>query len=154
MKKRLTILTLLIFSFILIGFVHAEEKNLAEFNIDSFNCQQVKDMSTSQDFILPSFIPYTNEIFNVYLEDNFLVGITLEEKKLTEIFCEEKEEKTYDIKIKNEQTIRDIVKSENQLDEFLNKKSSGEIEIKGATFGKNFKQFFVNMGLKIASWFN
>ncbi len=145
---------LLILCFGMLGLVSAQENNGLGVNIGDLSCNQIAFLVSHLNATIPSFVPYTNEVFNFYIGEEFFAEIVLEEKQVKEAFCEVNEERTYDVYIKDIQTIKDISDSENPLDEYHSKKSAGEIQIKGATFGKSVKQFFVNIGLKIVGWFN
>lgn len=105
---------------------------------------------------LPSAVPFSNEIFNLYTGENssvILGSLKIENKKIKSLDCKENENVTMTIYIKDKKTINDILNSEDMLESYLDKKSSGELIIKGASFSKKTKLFFANIGARIASWF-
>ena len=95
------------------------------------------------DFQIPDFVPYSDEIFNLYIQEENLSGsIIIENSSFKSIACENNKNATYEIHIKNLNTVEDIVKSEDFLGTYNEKIGNNEIEIKGVTVGKKIKMVF------------
>ncbi|MCW8965403.1 MAG: hypothetical protein OQK82_01755 [Candidatus Pacearchaeota archaeon] len=121
-------------------------------DFDNF-CQNI-DQNELSNIEVPSYIPYTDEIFNFYVKEEILNGsIILENKTVTSANCQENQNPTYNIYIKNLETIKDFADSNNTLELYNQKIKNKEIEIKGATLTKKIKMAFINLLIKIASWF-
>ncbi len=149
MKKLLTILIILL----IVPFVYAnnetagsEGKELCDYIFTKTNIE----MGTS----VPKMIPYKNERFNVFTNEDELVGhLIFENGLVTSYNCESIEEPTYNVIVKGKSTIDDIMDSESPI-KVLNKKlGNKEIDLKGVTFGKQFKGFMTKLGLSIVSVF-
>ncbi|HIG95087.1 MAG: hypothetical protein QT05_C0046G0003 [archaeon GW2011_AR13] len=128
-----------------------------------FELSSLKDLCSQSEKInneianteLPSGVPYKNEIFNLYEgEETYIASLVIKENKIESFGCEMNENPTYNIYIKDVQTLKEIIESNAPLKIFNEKKSNGDIQIKGVTAGKKFKQFWINFGLKIAGWFS
>lgn len=116
-------------------------------------CQNV-NLSMFEDFNVPSFVPYQDEIFNFYIiEENLSGSFEISKGKVTSLSCEENGNMTYNVYIDKFSTIEEISESENSFGTYNEKVASGQIEIKGATFGKRLKIAFTEFVLKIISWF-
>ncbi len=103
---------------------------------------------------VPKMIPYKNERFNVYTNENELVGhLIFEDGLVTSYNCEAIEEPTYTVMIKGKQTINDIMDSESPIKVLNQKLNNKEINLHGVNFGKQFKGFMSKLGLSIASVF-
>jgi len=75
-------------------------------------CNQV-DNNQLKDFEIPSYIPYSDEVFNYYiLEENLNGSIVIENSKFTSINCQENENPTYTIYIKNINILKEIQEAE------------------------------------------
>lgn len=149
MKKRFNIL--LIF-FLLVGMLGLVSS--IDFDLGDIQCEDL--MASKEEVVgqeIPSQIPYSNEVFEIFFQETLFGSITLEEKIITDLSCSENNESTYEIWIKDSSVIEDIANSENPLEELNKKLSNEEIDIKGKTFGKKIKLFFTKIILKIASWF-
>lgn len=145
--KKIVLLICAIFLFSLSGVLGEESDN----NI----CNYLKDdLGLKEGLNLPSQIPYSNEIFNIYTKENTPIGhIEIKDKTIVSIGCDVKDKSTFNIYIKDKQTISDIASSTDQLSELNKKIKSKDLEIKGASFGKKIKGAFTRLGLKIAGWF-
>lgn len=103
---------------------------------------------------LPSFVPFSNEIINLYLGDSAVIGhIILKDKVLSSMECTEHEDATFIVHIENSQTLYDIQKGESRLKVLVEKLDSDEISVEGTTFGKKVSWFFAKAGMRIGSWF-
>lgn len=146
MKRVIFCFTLLILSFSLTNATTLEEFEKACENLSS---EQLNE------FEIPSFVPYKNEIFNIYLlEENLNTSLILEDSQIKEIKCQENQKPTYNVYIKNLNTIKDFQNSSDFLELYNQKTKNKEIELKGATFTKKLKLTFTKIALKIASWFS
>ena len=103
---------------------------------------------------LPGFIPYKNDVFNVYDLEGTPVGhITLVQGEITAVDCTVVEEPTNNVFVKNGAVIDDIKASENSAKTYQEMKRDGFISIKGVHFKNKVKTGFVNIGLFFASLF-
>lgn len=103
---------------------------------------------------LPSFLPYKNEVFIAYQNENVIGHVQLKDGVITSINCNNTNETaTYTVTVKDLQTVKDVFESNNTADIFNEKQSNDDIIVKGETFTKSVKLFFTNVGIKIASWF-
>jgi hypothetical protein len=119
-------------------------------------CSDAMDQLTiTEGATIPDFIPYKNDVMNVYTGENETVGyVAIEDGKLAAFACNESSpDYTYRVYIESAQTIEDIVIADAPADALDDKMSEGEIRIEGRTFGKKVKSFFTRIGIKIASWF-
>ena len=103
---------------------------------------------------IPTQIPYSDEIFNVYISDEIFGYLELENSTITAFDCLENENKTYDVYIKDSEVFEDFLNSTDMVKSLNEKLSNKEIQIKGASFTKKVKMFFTKLGLKIMGWFS
>ena len=127
-------------------------------SLEMISCEQAKDVFSrdSENFTIPSGVPFKNEVFNVYIDDEFFLSTELVDKEISEIVCESSEEVTYNVYVKSK-LILDVMGNEeeiNPIDFYNQKRKSGELEIKAVGFMRKIKMGFINFGLKIASWFS
>lgn len=159
MKKLFGVFILSLF---LIGFVVAINSDFPsifgeenEIDLNALGCVTLS--SYKSEFVgteIPNRIPCGNEIFNIYISEDFFGSLKIVEHKIQDFVCKENENNTYDIFIKDYSTILGAIESGDKMNYFSEKLNKGEIEIKGVTFGKKFKLFFTKIGLKIANWFS
>lgn len=108
-------------------------------------CQVLKDSGRSPvGESIPESAPFTDEVFNVYVSEDFYASINLTNKSVTGFECSENENATYNARIEGESVINDFRNSDNLLDTYNAKRESGEIEIEGTNFGRNLKIKVVN----------
>ncbi|MBT6690000.1 hypothetical protein HN903_04495 [archaeon] len=107
-----------------------------------------------EEFVIPSGIPFGDDILDIYVDEGFVVSFELVEKKLTGVSCEVSEDVDYNVYI-SEELAGDI--SEGNLvmsvDLYNEMKDSGDLEIDAVGFGKSVKLGLVNFGLWVAGWF-
>ena len=163
MKLNNIYLVLVVFS-LCISFVSAEILDKSSENIltmeilENISCGQVKS-AFDVDYInytIPDGIPFKNEFFNVYIDDEFFVFAKLTDKKLTEVLCDESKESTYNVYITRDFIMDTYSKFPDidTIDYYNQNKKSGELKIEAVGFGRKLKMGFINFGLKVASWFN
>ena len=102
---------------------------------------------------IPEQIPYSNEIFNIYIAGEIFGNLVLVESIVDDFSCTENPERTYDIYIKDFSVLSDFGETADPFGMFQEKLKNKDIEIKGVSFGKKTKMFFTKVGLKIAGWF-
>ena len=138
-----------------------EEMGANSLEVETFemiSCEQAKE-GFNKDFAnyeVPKAVPFKNDVFNVYVDDEFFVSAELVDKKIGELSCEFSNEATYNIYISSG-LVAEIGGSNekiNPIDFYNQKRKSGELEIKAVGFVRKIKMGFINFGLKIASWFN
>lgn len=131
MKKVVLFLGVLIISFSFISAIDGSDFEMF--------CQHT-NVSNFEQFQIPSYVPYNNEIFGFHiLQENFSGSLELKDGKVVSVSCEENKDKTYDIYIQNLTTIEDFQNSGNPLGVFNEKLGDGEITVKGVSFGKKVK---------------
>ncbi len=149
MKKLLTILIiLLIVPFVYAGneTTNSEGKELCDYIFAKTNIE----IGTS----VPKMIPYKNERFNVFTNQDEPVGhLIFEDGLVTSYNCEQIEEPTYNVIVVGKSTIDDIRDSESPIKALNEKLGNKEIDLNGVTFGKQFKGFITKLSLSIASIF-
>jgi hypothetical protein len=148
MKKKIIFGT--IFIILLLGFVNAlTESELNQISCSTFESGKSEIIGTE----IPEQIPYSNEIFNIYIGDEIFGNIVIIESIISDISCTENENRTYDIYIKDYSVLTSFGETDDTFGMFQEKLKNKEIEIKGVSFGKKTKMFFTKIGLKIAGWF-
>jgi|GEM_PF-1242162 hypothetical protein len=130
---------------------------LGEDGVD-YDCGEVR-IGFNKDYLnysIPEKVPFDNELFAVYVDDEFFATFELVEKDITEMTCEIFGEVTYNIYITSE--LVDELQSgdlgEDAIGFYNEKKKSGELRIDAVGFMKRLKLGFINFGLKIFGWFN
>lgn len=127
-------------------------------NFEMISCEQAKE-SFNKDFAnyeVPRAVPFKNDIFNVYVDDEFFVSAELVDKKIGELSCEFSDEATYNVYLSSN-LIAEINEGKEEINfiKYYNeKRKNGELEIKAVGIGRKIKMGFINFGLKIASWFS
>ena len=132
-----------------IGIVIAED--FSNFSFKQMECMSIlpfKNEIVGQS--IPDQIPVSNEIINLYIAGENYGYIQIDNKTITEMNCSENEDATYDILISSEKTLSDIYSAEDKMDMVIQKFNDKEIQLKGKTFGKKIKAFFLKIGIK---WF-
>jgi hypothetical protein len=141
MKKSILLLSVFLF---LTGFVMAIDFN----KVECSTLLLFENEIIGQE--IPDKIPFSNEIINIYIAEENYGYIQIKDKQIVDLDCSENEEATYDFFIKNKEVINDIALSENKTSTFLEKFNDKDIELKGKTFSRKVKAFFVRIGIK---WF-
>lgn len=105
---------------------------------------------------VPEEVPFKDEILDVYLDDVFLVSLSLEDGKFQEIGCNESSDVTYRIYVKKELIlgVRDMEDDFSPIDFYLENTKNGNLGVEPVGFGKKVKFWFINLGIRIASWFD
>jgi len=103
---------------------------------------------------IPGGIPFSDDVFNFYIDDEFFVSFVLEDKKIASVGCEVSEDASYNV-YASEELIEDLSgydSGEGVVDFYNKKRASGDLDIVAVGFGKKLKLGFINFGLKIAGW--
>lgn len=154
MKKTLFLGILMII--MITGLVSAiTEPTLTSTNYDKSLCNKLLDVATV-DKTMPKFIPFKNEVFDVYNLKNEAVGhVKIKDGIIVETQCKlsDEDKATYDVFIKSSETIDKIEEAESPSKAYQDAKKEGDIIIKGKSFSKGLKIGFINFFAKIASWF-
>ena len=119
-------------------------------------CEYIKtDLKAEVGKTIPSFIPFKNEKLNAYTLDNDPIGnAIMENSKIKSIECTKTiDDPTIEVFIKDKQTLMDIKESTKKADTINQKIKDKEIIIKGITFTKKIKTFFMKLGIKISALF-
>jgi uncharacterized membrane protein len=103
---------------------------------------------------LPSFIPYKNEIFNIYTNDDLEIGyLEIKDGTIQKFECNMHDKPTYKVFIQGLETFEKIESSDDPIGTLNTMISNKEIKIEGQTMFKSMKKTLSNLLLKIASWF-
>lgn len=167
MKKEFFSVVLFIF---LVGFVSAgffddifggitgnvvlEEE---DFLYENFTCEDSKEVFDNEyiNYEIPGAIPFSDDVFDVYVDDKFILSFELVDKKITSLECEVSDEVSYRVYISSDLIDEVILDAPDDVVGFYNeKRESGELEIKAVGFFNKLKIGFINFGLKIAGWFS
>lgn len=149
MKRGLTIA----FVFIL-ALTFTQALSLSTIEVNQLSCATFE--STKNTFIgmeIPEEIPYGDEIFNIYFGGEIFGYLEIEENKIKDLGCEENPEMTYSVYIKDYSTLREFIDVEKPIELLKEKLKNGEIEVKGASFGKKLKWGFTRFGLNFVKAF-
>jgi len=117
-------------------------------------CAQMIDLAKPGEY-LPSFLPYKNEVFNVYdLNNNPAGHITIENRMVVSSGCTLADDPTYTIYVEDGQTIKDIRESSDSAEAYIDNIKSGTLDIEGQSFWRKFKGSMTNGFAAVASWFS
>lgn len=104
---------------------------------------------------LPEQIPFSNEVFVVFIDSNLIASVKLEDKEITSFDCSNETEPTFEIylssSIFNEEEM--LLLNENPIQFYSDNKKSGDIKIKANGFFQSIKLGFMNFSIKVADLF-
>jgi len=112
-----------------------------------------KIMENGLGIKIPSGVPFSDEIFEVSVDSEVFGYFEFRNKGLFGFFCEEVKGVTYLVDLNSSLLNVDFEEVEDFVGFYNEKKKSGEIVIKGVSFGKKFKLGVLNFGAKILGWF-
>ncbi|MCF7910452.1 hypothetical protein K9L16_02150 [Candidatus Pacearchaeota archaeon] len=144
MKKILAF----IFALFLLSFLVAGEANENSSICNKFTQEDI------ENFQIPSFVPFSTEKINLFIEDNFEAGVILEDKNIKEISCLEIGNPSYEVYISNSSIIREFQESKNPLELYNKKIKSKEIIIQSQKFTNSIKIKFLNFLSRILGFFS
>lgn len=126
--------------------------------VEGNECDKAKFIFDEQysGYAVPEAIPFSDDIFDVYVDDVFFAGFDLFDKKVSGMRCEASEDVSYNIFVTSG-LLMEISESGSDLDfvEFYNqKRDSEELRIEAVGIGKKMKLGFINFGLWVAGWFS
>ncbi len=125
-----------------------------DFDVDSSCEEVVSGFGEGSDFVIPDGIPFSDDVFDVYLDDEFFASFELKEKKLESVQCEAREDVSYDVFISSS-LLSELEGFDGDVVDFYNeKKASGDLKIDAVGFGKSVKLGLINFGLWVAGWFS
>ncbi|MGM5485380.1 MAG: hypothetical protein ACQEP1_05930 [Nanobdellota archaeon] len=101
---------------------------------------------------VPGFIPYKNEVVDVYLNDTFVAQSEINNREVGNISCESEKESTLDVQVKNASVIEDIAVSDSPLSA-LEKEIGDGIKLEPKTRSTKIRNFLFKVEMKVASWF-
>jgi hypothetical protein len=147
--KRLSVLFLIV---VCVGFVSA-----GSFSVDS-NCSDIKAIFDKEDFDFqfPDAFPFGDDVFDVYLDDGFLVSFELVSDEISGVGCEVSESVNYNVFVTSGfvEKIESSSLDSGFIDFYNDNKASGDLKIEAVGIGKKLKLGFINFGLKVAGWFS
>ena len=84
---------------------------------------------------IPKQVPFTNDIFSLYIAEEPIASLSIEEKLIKDIICGSvSEDTTYNIYISGVDIFYELGEETNYIDFYKEKKKSGAIKIKGVGF--------------------
>ncbi|MFA5485067.1 MAG: hypothetical protein WC260_02345 [Candidatus Pacearchaeota archaeon] len=137
--------------------VNFELNNLISLLSESNACELIKDEMESElvGFTLPKQIPFTNEVFVIFIDSNFIGNVKLENKEVTSFDCSSEIKSNFEVHLSSSIFTEEQMEllKESPVDYYLNNKKDGNIKIKANGFVRGIKLGFINFGVKIASFF-
>ncbi|MDD3994058.1 MAG: hypothetical protein PHX15_02595, partial [Candidatus Nanoarchaeia archaeon] len=131
--------------------------NLSSFINHPKACDLIKSQLESEivGVILPKEVPFSNEVFIVFIDTNLIASVKLENKEITSFDCSNESEPTFEIYLSSSIFSQEQVKllNENPIKFYLENKKVGNIEIKANGFMQGLKLGFMNFGIRIANLF-
>ena len=116
----------------------------------NITCQEIKPFTAGViGTEIPSKLPYKNEKFDLYVNNNFMGKIVIQNGNVTDFSCSNQQDRTYDIYVRDFSVLLSFSNGFD-VNTFKQKLNSGEIVVKGVGFGKKIKWFFSKLALK---WF-
>ncbi|MBN1175324.1 hypothetical protein JXA48_01645 [Candidatus Woesearchaeota archaeon] len=103
---------------------------------------------------LPSYIPFTYDSFNFYLNGTPVAYLKLEDKKITTIECGAVDYPEYELHVSGIAAIEQLTSSDYPMETYRELKRSGDIKFVGTSFGRMIKVGFLHTALSIMSLFN
>jgi len=107
-----------------------------------------------QNLELPSFVPFTYDTFNFYIDESPVASITLEDKKITTIKCEAIEYPDYELFISDVSIIEKLTSAEYPIETYRELKKNEDIRLHGTSFGRMVKVAFLNFAVTMMSLFS
>ena len=125
-----------------------------DYNIE---CEEAKTIFDEKylNYEIPGGIPFSDDVFDVYVDDDFFASFELREKKVLGVSCESSDDVSYNVYVDSD--LIDEVSDDlgvKVVDFYNEKKKSGELKIEAVGFGKKLKLGFINFGLRIIGWFS
>ena len=93
---------------------------------------------------LPGGVPFSNEVFNIYLADEIVGSIVLKDKKIDSVSCDEDDDSTYNVYVESEDVVDDIMAADDKIDEYNKKRRDGSLRIDAVGFFRTIKLGFMN----------
>lgn len=127
-------------------------------NFGEFDCASAKVIFNEKysDYMIPGAVPFTTDVFDVYVDGAFFASFELKEKKVVGMGCEKGEDVSYNIYVTY--ALIEEISSENEnfnpVDFYNEKKKSGDLRIEAVGFINGLKVGFINFGLWIAGFFS
>lgn len=122
------------------------------------SCSEIKTAfgEGGLDFQIPGGVPFSDDVFSVYIDEEFLVSFELVDKKLEGVECEASGDVSYNVFVSGKllDELRDGSSDVSFVDFYNEKKASGDLKIEAVGIGKKLKLGFINFGLKIFGWFS
>lgn len=138
-------IALFAFFFSLVPFVAAQHE-ICSYVVDERN--------VTAGMVIPSFLPYPNDRFMLYTQDEELIGhVIIRNREIVSIDCTEIDTPTFVVSIKDLSTVQHLFTSQTPVSTLDSYIAQQHIRFEGQSFGKKTKQFFTRVGIKIASWF-
>lgn len=102
---------------------------------------------------LPSYVPFTYDSFNFYLNGTPVAYLKLEDKKITTIDCGAVDYPEYELHVSSVSAIEQLTSSDYPFETYRELKRSGDIKFVGTSFGRMVKVGFLNTAIGIMSLF-
>lgn len=103
---------------------------------------------------LPSYLPFTYDSFNFFLNGTPVAYLKIEDKKITTIECGAVDYPEYELHISSISAIETLTSSDYPMETYRELKKSDDIKFVGTSFGRMIKVGFLHTALGIMSLFN
>ena len=106
-------------------------------------------------YSIPDNVPFSNEVLNFYVDEEFFVSMVLINKQVESVSCDLIEDFGYSVFVSRGLFLEVENLSGSDFVDFYNeKRDSGELRVEAAGFGGKVKLGLIDLGLKIAGWFS
>lgn len=124
-------------------------------SIEDIECEDAKVVFDDKylNYEIPGGIPFSDDVFDVYIDDEFFVSFELVDKKISGMSCDVSEDVSYNVYVSLD-LIEQVDGVEDYVEFYNEKKKNGELVIDAVGFGKSVKLGFINFGLWVAGWFS
>jgi hypothetical protein len=105
------------------------------------------------DFEVPSGVPFSDEVLNFYIDDEFFGAVVLEDRKIVSVGCDVLEDFDYEVFVSGGLVDEVLNLSDGYVDFYNKKRANEELRIVASGFGGKLKMGFVNFGMRVGSHF-
>lgn len=133
---------------------HAMMKYPVEKNEGNNLCQELLLNNDIKGTELPGFVPFKNEIVQIYQLPNISIGhVTLKDGVVTNVNCTNDNDATLEIYYKNIASVEKIANAKDPAKVYQEEIANGDLVIKAKTFSNKVKKSIVNLALRVWGWF-
>jgi len=125
----------------------------SDLNLDNSCGEIVSSFEGGMDFVIPDGVPFSDDVFDVYIDDEFFVSFELVDKKLDSVGCEMRDDVGYRVYV-SEGLLSELESFNGEFLDFYNeKRASGDLRIDSIGVGNSLKMGFIKFGLWVAGFF-